>query len=846
MTTPYLLRLIQDGAALDLNAGPYTTDFIPPDTQTTPMYAGGTSANRFGGASLAGERANNRSVPIRVRVKGTSDLMVSRAIAQFHQFAGRAGDPDHPVYLEYCLNSDISQRPLWGQGLWRRYELVHRDPAVLWSDFVTVDLRAKTAMVMNELVVRPYAVGLAQLVATATGGILPDQWGTPDGAERGLMIPEATPAAGNYFDNPVFGHPTFGNGWTAGTNIIATQNTDPNFCLPQTQSSALLQAIAATLNTYTESLTAANTHTYTLSAYVMRPDGAAVTSADVDLIYNSVALTTTYLNLGDGLYKLEGTFTGIASAKATGIRIKSGHSVYLLGSQMEDNAFSTPLAWGDLLGCAWASTAHASKSTRTAASCKVAVSDAVVRTGQGAITLTWIAPRAGTSYAGATYFLFNALTGGTGLQLYWDGTNDRWTWSDGTGFAVFATTFAAGQVIVFHATWGPTGGLILYINGVNVTSTGTYTPKALNANLFIGCDTAAGEQIDGTFADFRTFPHEMAAAEVAADYANTSRVSGATADVCQRVGAIPWLWTNAGDNALNTVDGTVSTVVKYNWAVAGGIPGSVAANTELKLTHSGFGGAFGDVYLSRSLWPYFYHGASKQPYYAEQNGTADSGNSSGDAYSTKSTDSTTPQTWVGVLDNYGYLLTQGREFYVFARLKDAGANLTIKANLRIQNSGTLAVSSDSSQPVAADTSMRLFKTRPLVVPRIRKVFNDDLASIIAQFELSALRSTGAGSNVSVDFVVLMPRPLTNLSYNGASTNTLIRALGRVAYLGSLVSDSPSNTFEDYVNYNGDTFELEPGGYNFIQNLQAAPGAIMPVDTTLTFSAVRITPRYSLL
>ena len=61
MTTSFLLRLIQDGALLNLNAAPYTTDFTPPDAETTAMSAQGTSANRYGGASLAGERANNRS-----------------------------------------------------------------------------------------------------------------------------------------------------------------------------------------------------------------------------------------------------------------------------------------------------------------------------------------------------------------------------------------------------------------------------------------------------------------------------------------------------------------------------------------------------------------------------------------------------------------------------------------------------------------------------------------------------------------------------------------------------------------------------------------------------------------
>jgi len=77
-----------------------------------------------------------------------------------------------------------------------------------------------------------------------------------------------------------------------------------------------------------QSANVGDTSTYTLIAYAYT-DGSAVTSADLELWYDSAVLSTSYTSVGGGWYRLSGTLTGVASSKSYGVQIKAVKTVYV-------------------------------------------------------------------------------------------------------------------------------------------------------------------------------------------------------------------------------------------------------------------------------------------------------------------------------------------------------------------------------------------------------------------------------------------------------------------------------------------------------------------------------------
>lgn len=80
--------------------------------------------------------------------------------------------------------------------------------------------------------------------------------------------------------------------------------------------------------TVLQSVNVGDTSTYTLIAYAYTT-GAAVTTADLNLYYDTAVISTTFTDMGSGWYKLTGTLTGVASAKNYGVKVKAGKTVYL-------------------------------------------------------------------------------------------------------------------------------------------------------------------------------------------------------------------------------------------------------------------------------------------------------------------------------------------------------------------------------------------------------------------------------------------------------------------------------------------------------------------------------------
>lgn len=97
-----------------------------------------------------------------------------------------------------------------------------------------------------------------------------------------------------------------------------------------TPASLYVDATGATYGyAVTQDVNVGDTSTYYLVAYAYT-DGSAVTTADLDLWYNGLEVTTTFAaTYKTGWYRLTGTFTGIASSIGAGVRVHANKTVYI-------------------------------------------------------------------------------------------------------------------------------------------------------------------------------------------------------------------------------------------------------------------------------------------------------------------------------------------------------------------------------------------------------------------------------------------------------------------------------------------------------------------------------------
>lgn len=96
-----------------------------------------------------------------------------------------------------------------------------------------------------------------------------------------------------------------------------------------------------TAGNYLQSVNVGDTSTYNLIAYAYT-DGSAVTTDDVNLYYDTAELATSFTPMGGtGWYKLTGSFTGVASAKDYGVRVKAGKTVYIDNMKVQQGTATT-------------------------------------------------------------------------------------------------------------------------------------------------------------------------------------------------------------------------------------------------------------------------------------------------------------------------------------------------------------------------------------------------------------------------------------------------------------------------------------------------------------------------
>lgn len=824
--TPPILKLVKGSKTLNLNdLSEYflTADFVPPAVNRVPNFAEGSSANRYGGAALISTRSINRQFSFTVQIRGDSDREMQRAMNNIEYMLSQAGDPVEPLYLKYKANSDVAYEPLWGQDGWLTY-IVEHGIAVPMPSYSNINRRSVNLEAQLNLALRPYAIGLRQRLASATGGVIEDTIGMVDGQSRGLVI---SLALTNKFTNPIFGHATFDNGWTTLSSLISAQNTNPNFVLFGQNSVKLTCKDALGNNVFYQSLTL-TVAVYTLSFYVKRIDGAAVTSSDVTIDFADSNQTPIFNNVGNGWYRA--TFTGTATAApgAYGVIVLFGRTIYVDGFQIELFAYATPLFYGDLLGCAWTGTAHASTSTRTAGRVSIAASDSI-NLAQGTFRIV-VRFNVSNAYTQPMYLMD---TTGYIFRFYFLGSDKKFYFTDGTNtVSTAAQTFSVGTIYIIHATYLPGTGLIIYINGSSAATSATYTPPLLPTNMFIGSDPTDIQGTQGTILDFTTFDRAMTATEVATDYANIAQVTAHN----QRVGCVPWLWTKDGDDV---VDNANDDTTRNNFAVCSGIPGSAPTETEINATLSVATGTFTEIYMSNLASDVFVPIQQSSVQYTDLSGSTDS-NSSGSAYRAQSVSTTgidvTNSTGITGTGFAKYLF--GREYILVTRLTDLGSASPV--SLAAVVTGTADVTTDYLQ-AATSASAGIYATPPFVLAGLENRVHNPGDNILSNFQvyLYAKRTTGSAS-INVDYIALLPRPFMVLKSASAGVTATLRYKGRKAHTGS----PATAVISPNIPVIGDVIELVPNRINTLISFMNDVNAT--ITRTLTYSSVYVTPRWSLL
>jgi hypothetical protein len=812
MTSAHSVRLVRGGRSLTLTAGRYAIgrDFIPPDAALTPLLAAGTSANRSGGSVKLGERAGDRTWEFSVHlVNCASEREVTQAARDLRDFLAAAGDESEPLYLEYRASTDIAALPLWGQGV-LRYEIVHGRFAL--SDlYATTDFRGRNLPTCPVTVtIKPYAEGQQQRLGSATGGVFMDTYGTLNGQPRGVIV---APAASSAYTNPIFGIDPYSTGWTTGASLMAASSADPNFLLPDTFTSVKLIGTGTACNVYSQNLTLTNGSPIVITALVKLPDSSSPTASDVQLargVSATAASTACFFHLGNGLWEVSGSVSGTGAASPIGVAIGDGRTVYLLGMQTSPSR-RMPFMHGDQLGSAWDGTAHGSATTRTAGRVSWAA-DAVYSPGAGAVVLAW-KPFYDSTF-GTDQFLF-AAGGASQLRCWYEENSDKFTLDDGTtAITSAAQDFSAGCPVHVAATWGP-AGLFLYLNGALAASSASYTVPAQPTLGYLGTTATVATPAVGTFADFRTYDRQLAAAEIAADYANAAPL---LADG-EKIGDIPFLWTKDGDDEVDNQN----TSSADNFCVVHGVPGSRAAVTEFYIQFS-----TNTFDTDRVLW---LSNFVRENYNDPTEDLYKSG--------TSASILTTPGQLVDNQDTErdAEMGRRTDQFHALAIVSGCGTGL--KMAFALKAGGTVYYS--DYRNVSADTTPRLFLLNSVTYPRL-PAFSGIYP--LNGFAVYAYHTTASG-RVTLSYTQMFPRPFARIGYSASNVNAdqtptlAIRGTRAAFYNQTFV-------LHDVATFTGDAVELVPGVYNTLISALGADGNALTLTRTMTYARVYVTPRYSLL
>jgi hypothetical protein len=821
----HYLSLTHGSKKFDLTSAPYAigSDFAPPALAGDNIWARATVGSETGeGADLVHTNQLDRDWQFSVRVLGQTDLDRAIAASRLMRFAKLYTDKSETLFLEY-KNDVISYEPFYGQrARYKRYEIKYCDLNLAYyanqNDGVLIDCY---------FVVAPVALGAREEIALATGGVLQDITGAADGQSRGLIVPEATT---NKITNPVYGNSIWDTGWTAQANVLAEQNTDPEFVLFGVNSVRLTAEDTNNNTVYYQSINVGNTNTHAFSCYVKKPDGSAVTTSDFRIYYNT-SLTTTLTSVGDGWYRATATAAGINASTVTGGHaFTKGTVIYMDGFQVEEKSYATPLAYGDLLGCAWTSTAHASTSTRTAARVKIDI------TNHPRIGYTWCvvwkAPQAAADLGDAR-LLYEETNN---HRLYFSTSTNVFVFHDGTNSASSAAqTFAAGDIIIIHCVIAADGYQI-YVNGAaSGSAQTTITPMASAPTwLHVGSNDSAtpGEHCGGTFLAVNIYPVALSAAEIAAHYADLAAVVARG----WMVDHIAHAWTKDGDGIVD--NGYSLTDNIDNRIIIAGIAGDLPADTEILGNVST--GTF-DQYLSLVAVSYQtsfmvnVSGTNYNIFFYDFDGSADSAAVSGE-YSSRSMDTSydaydTRPIKIGI-----YKFMAGKDCILLWRAQaTSDVDTYIQPYLELSSSPSNTITFDEKLVNVASANYELFETKPLRIPSRLQAQDDLYPGLIYIMPGFNVKIATGSQNFRFDYLALFPRPF--LIINDANDFYI--------HGKSVSRQDVDYGYVKTYSYRGDILEFMPGMYNLLQQLKG-DDSNDPVKTITIDYNLWYTPRYALL
>lgn len=829
---------------LDLTAGRYDvgSTFRPPTVRYSPTIVSGTAANRFGQTRLADRRAEPRDWSFDVHIKNvTSDAELQRAISDIQEILEFAGDRSWPLYLEARTGVGASYAPTFGQGMAPlRYEVLFGEVDVPPAYGHKVLREKGLPNVRINLILSGMAHGVTQILGEATGSIREDTEGTVTGRSRGLIVASART---NEFVNPAMDHDSnWDHGWSqqgpGGTGNASWRTSHPEGVLFGNHSVRVMFSS----DRWVQSVNVGNTNQHILSAFVKSVEESESAVDNMRLYYNGTVAPDYIVSYGNGWYRLVAAVTGVASSVEAGVKTLQALDqleFYVDGFQLEEGDYETPFFYGEHLGVSWDGTRFESTSTRTAGRLRFrqVESQPAFFDATGTIRVIWKASHPSSSRT-ANAHLMESESGQYNLR--WVQSSGQWRFNT----QGVSASFTQGDIVVIHLVMGNNRGDI-FVNGVG--STGGLIDKNLHDYWYIGSSENATVHADGTLMDFTVYPDDMSAAEVLADYEAVIAAvdGGGDAGLEQALAPIPYLWTEDGDGRVdNCYDST-----RENYAVAGGIPGSVPADTIFD-----FEAISTDWLTMGSLWitnTYARDFMDPSPdfLFYDKSGSTGSGLCGNEEKQT-AVGTTEVQIAGGArLHIKGFDRLADQELYIIARIKDGGSDLQIAPRFRQDE---LTFTGDYLN-TDVGSSYRLHITRPLVFPShtiIGATQPDmDQAYDKTHVDLLAKRSsTATTGTAAVDFIQVCPRPFARVYFDGVAASAdpeFLRIQGRHAVVEELTGFT-FRTVVGITTFRGDAIELRPGGYNILQTLTGDDAVFPNVGWTIEYSNVWVTPRYVLL
>jgi len=292
----------------------------------------------------------------------------------------------------------------------------------------------------------------------------------------------------------------------------------------------------------------------------------------------------------------------------------------------------------------------------------------------------------------------------------------------------------------------------------------------------------------------------------------------------------PWLKSRSGDGVFENVDGILSTAAKDNWGVAGWIPGTVEALTEWQINLQVSGGDV--LWLGRKATTTAY--TPDLTHWLDFSGTADVGNSSGDAYETDTSSGSGTDTHDYDATLNEIARTRGR-VQVLARFKVTGTTITANAYYRL---GTAEMIKGDDVSIAANASWFFRDLGDIIIDWPSDGTPTTMIAGILITETEAVAAV-----TSLDFVQLLPYPFFRVEAESAfsfdATDYLV-VQGREAHLHDVGDDSTVERFD----FRGEPVNLVPYHYNYIYALRGEDGVAFVVGET-NLVTVFVTPRYVL-